>query len=144
MNISDNDSVFTDQICYGHNEDDLLEFTNFLGNGETYTNREFMAFIDPENDDLPYVYDTYAFSFCDALGYDFLDTSSSSAGESVTPMDPIVIAASGGKSSSTVPSSVIAGTTTSLSSSAIASKTTSTAVKTSTATGKKRRRLARG
>ncbi len=92
--------MFLDSICYGHNENDLLEFGNFLNKGESYTNAEFYKFIDPTNDDLPYTYDNYAFSFCDGLGFDFLDTTSSDAGSSVTPSGGIS-SGGGGKSSST-------------------------------------------
>ena len=53
-----------DVICDGHNEDDVLEFTNFLNQDETYTNREFYTFIHPNNIDLPYVYDDYEFDYC--------------------------------------------------------------------------------
>ena len=67
----------TGVICDGHNEDDLLEFSNFMGKSETYTNKEMYAFISPDNDELPYTYDTFEFSFCDALGYDFLESTDS-------------------------------------------------------------------
>jgi hypothetical protein len=53
-----------DVICDGHNEDDVLEFTNFINQDETYTNREFYNFIHPNNIDLPYVYDDYEFDYC--------------------------------------------------------------------------------
>ncbi len=90
--------LILDTICTGHNEDDLLEFSDFLGKGETYTNKEFMAFIDPANDELPYTYDNYAFSFCDELGYDFLDTSSKGLSSEIGVLPGAAV--SGGKSSS--------------------------------------------
>jgi hypothetical protein len=64
-----------DVICPGHNEDDLLEFGDFLNRGETYTNKELYAFIHPANDDLPYTYDTFDFDYCAEVGYDFLDSA---------------------------------------------------------------------
>lgn len=57
--------------CWGHASNDTLEFTNFLGNGETYTNLEFLKFINPLNDSLPYLYDTYTFDYCSDHGIDF-------------------------------------------------------------------------
>jgi hypothetical protein len=65
--------------CDGHAEDDVLEFSNFLNTGETYTNIEFYNFLHPWNDELPYVYDDYAFDYCTDNGYDFLDTSNSNS-----------------------------------------------------------------
>jgi hypothetical protein len=62
----------SDTICPGHNENDLLEFGDFLGNGETYTNKQFYDFMDPWNDDLPYTYDTFDYDYCTDTGYDFL------------------------------------------------------------------------
>lgn len=67
----------TDGVCYGHAEDDVLEFTNFVGNDETYTNSEMFEFIHPFSDDLPYTYDTLSYSYCTDQGYDFMDFSSS-------------------------------------------------------------------
>lgn len=68
----------TSATCVGHSEDDVLEFSNFLNRGETYTNVEFYTFLHPNNLELPYVYDTYDFDYCSTYGYDFLDESSSS------------------------------------------------------------------
>ncbi len=59
--------------CPGHYEDDLLEFTNFLNEGESYTNAEMLAFIHPWNDHLPYCYDTYRFDYCREDGVVFVD-----------------------------------------------------------------------
>jgi hypothetical protein len=58
-------------ICDGHNADDVLEFSNFMNNGETYTNQQFFDFIHPWNDDLPYIYDEFSFDYCSGKGYDF-------------------------------------------------------------------------
>ena len=58
--------------CYGHGETDVLDFSDFLGTGDTYTNAAFNTFIHPWTDDLPYVYDTYAFDYCTAQGFDLL------------------------------------------------------------------------
>lgn len=59
--------------CPGHNEHDVLEFSDFLGQGETYTNKEFYDFIHPSNELLPYTYDTFDYDYCKDEGYDFLD-----------------------------------------------------------------------
>lgn len=56
-------------ICPGHNENDVLEFTNFQGQGETYTNAELYKFIHPWNDDLPYTYDAFDYDYC----YDYFE-----------------------------------------------------------------------
>lgn len=45
--------------CAGHRKDDLLPMSNFLDKGDTYTNAEFMKFVSPLNDDIPYVYDSF-------------------------------------------------------------------------------------
>ena len=57
--------------CPGHNEHDTIPFTDFLGNGETYTNAEFFALMQPDNDDCPYVYDTFDYWWCSEQGYDW-------------------------------------------------------------------------
>jgi len=61
-------NCYTVEYCPGHAADDLLPFKNFLGNGETYTNAEFLEFISPSNPTLPYLYDDFDYSFCDAIG----------------------------------------------------------------------------
>eukprot|EP01035_Chromulina_nebulosa_P018832 gene18832-24613_t len=53
-----------DEECPGHDEDETIDFSNFLNTGETYTNNEFFDFTHPWNDDLPYVYDSYFFDYC--------------------------------------------------------------------------------
>ncbi len=57
-------STRVDVICEGHDEDDILEFSNFLEVGDTYTNAEMLEFISPWNDDLPYTYDSFDFDYC--------------------------------------------------------------------------------
>jgi hypothetical protein len=56
-------------ICPGHNENDVLEFSNFKSEGETYTNAELYTFIHPWNDDLPYTYDAFDYDYC----YDYFE-----------------------------------------------------------------------
>jgi hypothetical protein len=63
--------IITAAICDGHNADDLIEFGDFLGLGETYTNQGFYEFIHPWNEDLPYLYDEFSFDYCQAKGFDF-------------------------------------------------------------------------
>ena len=58
-------------ICEGHNAGDTINFGDFQGKGEKYTNAEFMSFIHPWNDDLPYTYDTFDFDYCADAGYPF-------------------------------------------------------------------------
>ena len=62
-------------ICDGHNEDDLLEFSNFLNTEEEYTNKEFYSFIHPWSDNLPYTYDTWDFDYCEDQGFSFTSTN---------------------------------------------------------------------
>lgn len=61
----------TTASCYGHSEDDILPYGNFLGDGKSYTNSEFYDFINPWSDDLPYVFDTYTYDYCNE--YDNID-----------------------------------------------------------------------
>ena len=65
-----------DVICEGHNEDDVLEFSNFLNEDEEYTNKDFYDFIHPWSEDLPYTYDTWDFDYCGDQGFSFTATSS--------------------------------------------------------------------
>ena len=60
------------EICSGHYEDDVLEFGNFLDEDEQYTNWEMYTFIHPWTEDLPYIYDTYDFDYCEEEGVYFI------------------------------------------------------------------------
>ncbi len=53
----------------------MLEFGDFLSQGETYTNAEFYEFMHPWNSDLPYTYDTFDYDYCTEQGYGFDDYS---------------------------------------------------------------------
>ena len=55
-------------LCSGHNENDDLEFSNFLDLKETYTNAEFYEFVHPWSDSLPYTYDKFDFDYCSSYG----------------------------------------------------------------------------
>jgi len=67
----------TEAVCWGHQADDRLEFGNFLNKNDHYTNSEFYTFVDPWNEDLPYIYDTYDFEYCETYA-DISFTSTSS------------------------------------------------------------------
>ena len=69
--------------CYGHGEDDILEFSGFIDD-DTYTNSEFLEFIHPWNEDLLYTYDTFDFDYCADVGYEFdpFETKASSGSSS--------------------------------------------------------------
>lgn len=50
----------TKKTCPGHKEFDIIPFGNFTGtDAPYYTNRAFYEFSYPNNDDFPYIYDTY-------------------------------------------------------------------------------------
>eukprot|EP01034_Spumella_vulgaris_P035205 gene35205-43401_t len=70
--------------CSGHYSTDVLEFGNFLNQGETYTNAEMYAFMHPWTADLPYTYDTFDYDYCTEKGYDMMDYTSSSKTTSFT------------------------------------------------------------
>ncbi len=53
------------ETCEGHNAEDLLP-----GMPE-YTNAEFYDFMDPYNDDLPYLYENFDWDHCDKLNFTF-------------------------------------------------------------------------
>ncbi|CAN0120597.1 unnamed protein product [Pylaiella littoralis] len=59
----------TTGICGGHKAKDLLPFVVKL-KGETVqmTNEEWYAFIYPENEDLPYMYNEYSWDHCASSG----------------------------------------------------------------------------
>lgn len=100
-----------DVVCTGHNANDVLEFSGFLNEGDSYTNQEFYDFIHPWNDDLPYTYDTWDFDYCSDVGYPFTGSSSSSSslpGSSTVPGSTSTVPSSG---TSTVPGSTSGSTT---------------------------------
>jgi hypothetical protein len=57
-----------DTLCFGHGENDELEFSDFLGLKESYTNKQFYDFVHPWSDSLPYTYDTFDFDYCNEYG----------------------------------------------------------------------------
>lgn len=59
-------------ICGGHKEGDLLPFKIRL-HGETVmlTNAEWLNFLYPENESLPYMFNEYRWDHCVAQGFDF-------------------------------------------------------------------------
>ena len=77
-----------DVICDGHNEDDVLEFSNFLNTNEEYTNADFYEFIHPWSDDLPYTYDTWDFDYCTEQGFPFTSTTNEQPNELPNDKNP--------------------------------------------------------
>jgi hypothetical protein len=88
-----------DTICFGHHENDLMEFSGFLGQNDAYTNKEFWDLMHPWNEDLPYTYDTFDYDYCEEEGYAFdattttVDTLDPNMPSDITsdttlPMDP--------------------------------------------------------
>merc|ERR1711998_515789 len=63
--------------CYGHGPDDVLPYGaifNSPGSKEQYqnlTNIELYAMMDPNSDQLPYIYDDFTLSHCSYYGFDF-------------------------------------------------------------------------
>jgi hypothetical protein len=60
--------------CPGHGADDLLPFEGFATGDEAgvfFTNRQMYDFLSPFSEDLPYVYDNFAWEHCDKEGYTF-------------------------------------------------------------------------
>jgi hypothetical protein len=64
--------VFIDVVCSGHNEFDDIPFVDQFTDEGIVTNAQMYAYLDPWNDDLPYVYDTLDFDYCVEQGYPFL------------------------------------------------------------------------
>ncbi|CAM9789639.1 unnamed protein product, partial [Hapterophycus canaliculatus] len=50
-------------ICGGHNADDILPF-EINGERVEMTNQEWLDFIYPDNEDLPYMYDGFQWDHC--------------------------------------------------------------------------------
>ena len=67
--------------CGGHLSDAVLPFAGFLADGSdvSYTNEEMFAFLSPENDALPYTYDSFTWTHCDSEGYTFGSQADGSA-----------------------------------------------------------------
>ena len=60
--------------CPGHGADDALPFAGLAAGaaaGDFYTNLQMFAFLSPLSEDLPYVYDDFAWKHCDEEGYTF-------------------------------------------------------------------------
>jgi len=73
-NINENTGlpVCEEGVCPGHNEFDYIPFGDFLDDDPLiYTNNEMYKFLGPENNELPYTYDNFAWSHCDAELYSF-------------------------------------------------------------------------
>ena len=57
--------------CEGHNADDVIPFDLHAISkalSEKTTNQEFYTWLDPLNDDIPYVYDTFEYNHCAEQG----------------------------------------------------------------------------
>ena len=76
--------------CYGHGQNDLLDFSNFLGRGETYSNSEFYEFMHPWNEELLYTYDTFDFDYCADQGVDITDADTLLGKTMTTPKAPLM------------------------------------------------------
>jgi hypothetical protein len=60
------------RACEGHNYDDRLDFSGFLGKNDSYTVGSFYEFMHPWNDALPYTYDSFEYDYCDEVGMPFI------------------------------------------------------------------------
>lgn len=97
-------AVYTESIskysedCVGHRGGDIFPFdllakdvNDFTvhpgingspeGGGNTLTNREVLAALDPRKDALPYVYDTFEWTHCATDGFDLNDAWRAKGGE---------------------------------------------------------------
>lgn len=112
-------TVYTESIskysedCEGHRGGDVFPFdllakdvNDFTvhpgikgspeGGGNTFTNREVLAALDPRLDALPYVYDTFEWAHCEADGFDLKDawrakgetSASATKGAATGPPEP--------------------------------------------------------
>lgn len=59
--------------CEGHGEFDALRLFEIEKEFGEFTNRGFYEFMRPWNDDLPYLYDSYDFDYCDGQGFGFFE-----------------------------------------------------------------------
>lgn len=57
------------RTCEGHRADDILPSGDFVGDGASYTNQEFYDWLDPYNEQLPYLYDNFEWDVCDEQGF---------------------------------------------------------------------------
>lgn len=73
----------TAKLCEGHGATDTLPFSDFLGHGETYSNMQFYDFMEPNNDQILYVYDNFEWEHCESQGVS-MDVSVSSS-QSIPP-----------------------------------------------------------
>ena len=68
---TDKVSLYGD-ACSGHAANDTIKIQNLLSSSQDYiTNQDFMDYIDPNSDNLDYIYDEFSWSHCTSKGYDF-------------------------------------------------------------------------
>ena len=69
-------------ICDGHHEYDVIPFSKFKADKSDvlYTNKEFLSFIHPFNEDVPYLYDTFEWPQCESTYPIVTDGASTSGG----------------------------------------------------------------
>jgi len=64
-------SIYGDS-CIGHAANDTIKIQNLITNSKEYvTNEEFMNYIDPNSNNLDYIYDDFTWTHCISRGYDF-------------------------------------------------------------------------
>ena len=62
--------------CVGQRTTDATPFKNIFDNrGTVYTNKELYALLDPNRDDLPFMYDNFRLPHCELLNYDMTGLS---------------------------------------------------------------------
>mmetsp|Transcript_30141 Transcript_30141/g.38713 ORF Transcript_30141/g.38713 Transcript_30141/m.38713 type:complete len:635 (+) Transcript_30141:70-1974(+) len=69
-----NDEAYNVDLCTGHRADDIVldgMLPVQIGEKSEITNGDFYLMLDPNVDVLPYVYDNFDWSYCDATGYSF-------------------------------------------------------------------------
>merc|ERR1712070_73765 len=62
--------------CYGHGPNDVLPFGDIFDSPgrrhyQNLTNNELYAMMDPNNDQLPYLYDDFTLLHCEYYGFEF-------------------------------------------------------------------------